>query len=140
MVSSWDRIQKVNCGNTLRAESLVLRIWFGAVSYTHLDVYKRQVKKYREGVMEFLLINHPLDCPICDQAGECDLQDQSMFYGKGESRFDEHKRAVEDKNMGPLIKTHMTRCIQCTRCVRFIEDVAGTNELGACLLYTSRCV
>ena len=99
----------------------------GMVVYTNTE----EVKKYREGVMEFLLINHPLDCPICDQAGECDLQDQSMFYGKGESRFDEHKRAVEDKNMGPLIKTHMTRCIQCTRCVRFIEDVAGTNELGA---------
>jgi NADH-quinone oxidoreductase subunit G len=89
------------------------------------------VKKAREGVMEFLLINHPLDCPICDQAGECDLQDQSMGYGKGESRFHEHKRAVEDKNMGPLVKTTMTRCIHCTRCVRFVEDVAGVPELGA---------
>jgi NADH-quinone oxidoreductase subunit G len=90
-----------------------------------------EVKAAREGVMEFLLINHPLDCPICDQAGECDLQDQSLKYGKGISRFEEHKRAVEDKYMGPLIKTHMTRCIHCTRCVRFLEDIAGTNELGA---------
>src|SRR5688572_18465269 len=89
------------------------------------------VKKAREGVMEFLLINHPLDCPICDQAGECDLQDQSMYYGKGESRYHDMKRAVEDKYMGPLVKTHMTRCIHCTRCVRFVEDVAGVPELGA---------
>jgi NADH-quinone oxidoreductase subunit G len=89
------------------------------------------VKKAREGVMEFLLANHPLDCPICDQAGECDLQDQAYQYGKGESDFHEHKRAVKDKNMGPLIKTQMTRCIHCTRCVRFIEDVAGTTEIGA---------
>ena len=89
------------------------------------------VKKAREGVMEFLLINHPLDCPICDQGGECDLQDQAMTYGKGESRYKEHKRAVKDKYMGPLVKTHMTRCIHCTRCVRFLEDVAGTPELGA---------
>ncbi|MBS0236504.1 MAG: NADH-quinone oxidoreductase subunit G [Proteobacteria bacterium] len=89
------------------------------------------VKKAREGVMEFLLINHPLDCPICDQGGECDLQDQAMAYGRGTSRFSEHKRAVKDKYMGPLIKTHMTRCIHCTRCVRFMEDVAGVPELGA---------
>jgi NADH-quinone oxidoreductase subunit G len=89
------------------------------------------VKKAREGVMEFLLANHPLDCPICDQAGECDLQDQAFQYGKRESNYHEHKRAVKDKNMGPLIKTQMTRCIHCTRCVRFIEDVAGTCELGA---------
>jgi NADH-quinone oxidoreductase subunit G len=89
------------------------------------------VKKAREGVMEFLLINHPLDCPICDQGGECDLQDQAMYYGKGESRFHDMKRAVEDKYMGPLVKTHMTRCIHCTRCVRFVEDVAGVPELGA---------
>lgn len=89
------------------------------------------VKKAREGVMEFLLANHPLDCPICDQGGECDLQDQAYQYGKGISEFDEHKRSVKDKNMGPLIKTHMTRCIHCTRCVRFIEDIAGTTELGA---------
>jgi NADH-quinone oxidoreductase subunit G len=89
------------------------------------------VRKAREGVMEFLLINHPLDCPICDQGGECDLQDQAMYYGKGESRCDENKRAVEEKYMGPLIKTAMTRCIHCTRCIRFMEDVAGVPELGA---------
>jgi NADH-quinone oxidoreductase subunit G len=89
------------------------------------------VKKAREGVMEFLLINHPLDCPICDQGGECDLQDQAMAYGFGASRFDENKRAVEEKYLGPLIKTHMTRCIHCTRCVRFMTEVAGVEELGA---------
>jgi NADH-quinone oxidoreductase subunit G len=89
------------------------------------------VKKAREGVMEFLLINHPLDCPICDQGGECDLQDQAMAYGKGYSRFDENKRAVTEKHMGPLIKTVMTRCIHCTRCVRFSEEVAGVEEIGA---------
>ena len=88
------------------------------------------VKKAREGVMEFLLINHPLDCPICDQGGECDLQDQAMSYGRSSSRFDENKRSVDDKYMGPIIKTAMTRCIQCTRCVRFAEEVAGTPELG----------
>ncbi len=90
-----------------------------------------KVKKAREGVMEFLLINHPLDCPICDQGGECDLQDQSVAYGRGGSRYDENKRAVTEKHMGPLVKTVMTRCIHCTRCVRFIEEVAGTNEVGA---------
>jgi NADH-quinone oxidoreductase subunit G len=89
------------------------------------------VKKAREGVMEFLLINHPLDCPICDQGGECDLQDQAMAYGIGGSRYHENKRAVEEKNLGPLIKTIMTRCIQCTRCVRFMTEVAGVEELGA---------
>ena len=89
------------------------------------------VKKAREGVMEFLLINHPLDCPICDQGGECDLQDQSVAYGRGASRFDENKRAVTEKYMGPLVKTAMTRCIQCTRCVRFAEEVAGIEEIGA---------
>nr|WP_314447140.1 NADH-quinone oxidoreductase subunit NuoG [uncultured Sphingomonas sp.] len=88
------------------------------------------VKKAREGVMEFLLINHPLDCPICDQGGECDLQDQAMAYGRSSSRFNENKRSVDDKYMGPVIKTAMTRCIQCTRCVRFAEEVAGTPELG----------
>ncbi len=88
------------------------------------------VKKAREGVMEFLLINHPLDCPICDQGGECDLQDQAMAYGDKSSRFDENKRAVEDKNIGPLIKTQMTRCIHCTRCVRFMTEIAGVEELG----------
>jgi NADH-quinone oxidoreductase subunit G len=90
------------------------------------------VKKAREGVMEFLLINHPLDCPICDQGGECDLQDQAMAYGRANfHRFKENKRAVEDKYMGPLIKTIMTRCIQCTRCVRFATEVAGVPDLGA---------
>ncbi len=90
-----------------------------------------QVKKAREGVMEFLLINHPLDCPICDQGGECDLQDQSVAYGKGATRFHENKRAVKEKYMGPLINTVMTRCIHCTRCVRFAEEVAGVEEIGA---------
>ncbi len=89
------------------------------------------VKNAREGVMEFLLINHPLDCPICDQGGECDLQDQSMAYGKGHSRYTENKRAVTEKYMGPIVKTIMTRCIQCTRCVRFAEEVAGVEEIGA---------
>jgi NADH-quinone oxidoreductase subunit G len=89
------------------------------------------VKHAREGIMEFLLINHPLDCPICDQGGECDLQDQAMAYGRGQSRFAENKRAVTDKYMGPIVKTIMTRCIQCTRCVRFAEEVAGVEEIGA---------
>src|SRR4051812_27129679 len=88
------------------------------------------VKKAREGVMEFLLINHPLDCPICDQGGECDLQDQAMAYGRSGSRYEENKRAVDDKYMGPVIKTSMTRCIQCTRCIRFSEEVAGVEEIG----------
>ncbi|WP_095011102.1 NADH-quinone oxidoreductase subunit NuoG [Tsuneonella mangrovi] len=89
------------------------------------------VKQAREGVMEFLLINHPLDCPICDQGGECDLQDQSVAYGRGGSRYHENKRAVTEKYMGPLIKTVMTRCIHCTRCVRFSEEIAGVDEIGA---------
>ena len=87
--------------------------------------------KARKGVMEFLLINHPLDCPICDQGGECDLQDQALFYGADQSRFQENKRAVADKDMGPLIETTMTRCIHCTRCVRFAEEVAGVPVIGA---------
>ena len=89
------------------------------------------VKHAREGIMEFLLINHPLDCPICDQGGECDLQDQAMAYGRGHSRFQENKRAVTEKYMGPIVKTIMTRCIQCTRCVRFAEEVSGVEEIGA---------
>src|SRR5262245_14591358 len=89
------------------------------------------VKKAREGVMEFLIINHQLDCPICDQSGECDLQDQAMAYGFGGSRFGLNKRAVEEKYLGPLIKTFMNRCIHCTRCVRFMTEVAGVEELGA---------
>ena len=90
-----------------------------------------EIRKAREGVMEFLLINHPLDCPICDQGGECDLQDQAMAYGKDHSRFHENKRAVKEKYMGPLIKTIVTRCIHCTRCVRFATEVAGIENLGA---------
>ena len=89
------------------------------------------VKKAREGVLEFLLINHPLDCPICDQGGECDLQDQTMAYGFDAGRFQDNKRAVEDKYLGPLIETYMTRCIHCTRCIRFMTEVAGVEELGA---------
>lgn len=95
----------------------------------HTDTPK--VHKAREGVMEFLLINHPLDCPICDQGGECDLQDQAFKYGNGGSRFVENKRAIQDKYMGPLIKTAMTRCIHCTRCIRFATEVAGVEEMGA---------
>ena len=89
------------------------------------------VRKARRGVMEFLLINHPLDCPICDQGGECDLQDQAMAYGFDRSRYEENKRAVPEKEMGPLIKTIMTRCIHCTRCIRFAAEVAGVEEIGA---------
>jgi NADH-quinone oxidoreductase subunit G len=89
------------------------------------------VEKARKGVMEFLLANHPLDCPVCDQGGECDLQDQSMFYGVDKSRYKENKREVPEKNMGPLIKTQMTRCIHCTRCIRFATEVAGIPEIGA---------
>ena len=100
-------------------------------SPNRVDTRTPLVKKAREGVMEFLLINHPLDCPICDQGGECDLQDQAMAYGGGGSRYDENKRAVDEKHLGPLIKTHMTRCIQCTRCVRFMTEIAGVEELGA---------
>ena len=90
-----------------------------------------KIEKSRKGVMEFLLANHPLDCPVCDQGGECDLQDQSMFYGIDKSRFKENKRFVPDKNMGPLIKTQMTRCIHCTRCIRVATEIAGVPELGA---------
>ena len=89
------------------------------------------VEKARKGVMEFLLVNHPLDCPVCDQGGECDLQDQSMFYGIDKTRYKENKRYVPEKYMGPLIKTHMTRCIHCTRCIRFATEIAGVEELGA---------
>ena len=96
-----------------------------------LSTRSPMVKKAREGVMEFLLINHPLDCPICDQGGECDLQDQAMAYGVDASRYAENKRAVEDKYIGALVKTIMTRCIHCTRCIRFVTEVAGVPELGA---------
>jgi NADH-quinone oxidoreductase subunit G len=107
--------------------SCAMPVGDGMVIRTDTDL----VKKAREGVMEFLLINHPLDCPICDQGGECDLQDQAMGYGYDRSRFAEHKRAVDDKNLGPLVKTIMTRCIHCTRCVRFATEIAGVPELGA---------
>ena len=90
-----------------------------------------RVKNAREGIMEFLLINHPLDCPICDQGGECDLQDQSLAYGHGISRYEQDKRSVENKDMGPFIKTEMTRCIHCTRCVRFSSEITGVDEIGA---------
>ncbi|HLJ64562.1 MAG TPA: NADH-quinone oxidoreductase subunit NuoG, partial [Stellaceae bacterium] len=90
-----------------------------------------KARKARRGVMEFLLINHPLDCPICDQGGECDLQDQAMAYGFDRGRFQENKRAVKDKDFGPLVATSMTRCIHCTRCVRFATEIAGVEELGA---------
>jgi NADH-quinone oxidoreductase subunit G len=99
----------------------------GMVIHTDSD----KAKKARKGVMEFLLINHPLDCPICDQGGECDLQDQAMAYGFDRGRFQENKRAVKEKDFGPLVATSMTRCIHCTRCIRFLTDVAGVEELGA---------
>ena len=98
----------------------------GMIIKTNTDL----VKKARKGVMEFLLINHPLDCPICDQAGECDLQDQALHYGFDKSRYEENKRAVQNKHMGPLVSTIMTRCIHCTRCVRFSTEVAGVDDLG----------
>ena len=93
----------------------------GMVIHTDTEM----VRKGRRGVMEFLLINHPLDCPICDQGGECDLQDEAMGYGRDYSRYDESKRAVGQKDWGPLVKTIMTRCIHCTRCIRFVTEVAG---------------
>ena len=102
-----------------------------AVEGMKIKTNTRMVEKARKGVMEFLLANHPLDCPVCDQGGECDLQDQSLYYGFDKSRFKENKREVKDKYMGPLIKTIMTRCIHCTRCVRFATEVAGVTELGA---------
>lgn len=88
------------------------------------------VKKARENVLEFLLLNHPLDCPICDQGGDCDLQDQSLFFGFTKRRFYKFKRSVSDKNLGPIVKTVMTRCIHCTRCVRFATEIAGVEDLG----------
>lgn len=107
--------------------SCAMQVAEGQVIYTNTEM----VKKAREGVMEFLLINHPLDCPICDQGGECDLQDQSVKYGGGTSRYELNKRSVKEKYMGPLIKTQMNRCIHCTRCIRFAEEVAGVPELGS---------
>ena len=102
-----------------------------AVEGMNIKTNTEFVEKARKGIMEFLLANHPLDCPVCDQGGECDLQDQSLYYGVDKSRFSENKRAVKDKYMGPLIKTQMTRCIHCTRCVRFATEVAGVPEIGA---------
>lgn len=99
---------------------------------TELNIYTNtvQVKKSREAVMEFLLMNHPLDCPICDQAGECDSQDLALVYGADHGRFYDYKRNVEDKNCGPIIKTSMNRCILCTRCIRYATDLAGFNSFG----------
>lgn len=88
------------------------------------------IKKARENILEFLLLNHPLDCPICDQGGDCDLQDQSLFFGFTKRRFYKFKRVVSDKNLGPIVKTVMTRCIHCTRCVRFSTEIAGVEDLG----------
>ena len=102
-----------------------------AVEGMNIKTNTKFVEKARQGVMEFLLANHPLDCPVCDQGGECDLQDQSLYYGVDKSRFIENKREVKDKYMGPLIKTQMTRCIHCTRCVRFATEIAGVPEIGA---------
>ncbi|MEY3197013.1 MAG: hypothetical protein RLZZ59_381, partial [Pseudomonadota bacterium] len=107
--------------------SCAMPISEGMIVHTNTE----KVKKAREGVMEFLLINHPLDCPICDQGGECDLQDQAFKYGSGKSRYNEAKRAVVEKDMGPLVKTEMTRCIHCMRCVRFATDIAGVEEIGS---------
>lgn len=99
---------------------------------TDMQIYTNtiKVKKAREGILEFLLINHPLDCPICDQGGECDLQDITKIYGSDKGRFYEYKRSVFDKNFGPLIKTSMNRCIHCTRCIRYIKDICGLINLG----------
>jgi NADH dehydrogenase/NADH:ubiquinone oxidoreductase subunit G len=97
----------------------------------NINTDSKRVKKARESIMEFLLINHPLDCPICDQGGECDLQDISMVFGSDRGRFYEYqKRAVFDKDFGPFIKAYMTRCIHCTRCVRFLNEISGTDDLG----------
>lgn len=103
----------------------------GGSLFSH-DIYYNSVlvKKARENVLEFLLLNHPLDCPICDQGGECDLQDQSLYFGFVKRRFFNFKRVVSDKNLGPIVKTVMTRCIHCTRCIRFGQEIAGLEELG----------
>jgi NADH dehydrogenase/NADH:ubiquinone oxidoreductase subunit G len=102
------------------------------IFFSNMQVYTNtlKVKKAREGVLEFLLINHPLDCPICDQGGECDLQDLAKLYGSDKGRFYEYKRSVFDKNFGPFIKTSMNRCIHCTRCIRYITEVCGVQDLG----------
>ena len=118
---------EVQPGPPKPAASCAMPVGDGMKVMTNSDM----VQKARRGVMEMLLINHPLDCPICDQGGECDLQDQALYYGLDRSRFEENKRAVPDKDFGPLIKTQMTRCIHCTRCVRFATEIAGVEELGA---------
>ncbi len=115
----------------ISSPKLIASCSFPAENNMIIETNSIKVQKARAGVMEFLLINHPLDCPICDQGGECDLQDQSFKYGKGKSRYIENKRSVTEKYLGPLIKTHMTRCIHCTRCIRFASDVAGIDEIGA---------
>ncbi|CAH58153.1 NADH-quinone oxidoreductase subunit G [Ehrlichia ruminantium] len=117
---------EISGGPPKPAASCAIPVAEGMVVKTNTD----KIKKAREGILEFLLINHPLDCPICDQGGECDLQDQTMLYGRGKSRYKEKKRAVKKKNFGPLIENAMTRCIHCTRCIRFLSDVAGSYELG----------
>ena len=114
-----------------KAPQLVASCAMPVTEGMNIKTNTEKVEKAREGVMEFLLVNHPLDCPVCDQGGECDLQDQSMFYGVDKSRYKENKRYVPDKYMGPLIKTQMTRCIHCTRCIRFATEIAGVTELGA---------
>jgi NADH dehydrogenase (ubiquinone) Fe-S protein 1 len=101
-----------------------------ALSNNNLYHDSALIKKARENILEFLLLNHPLDCPICDQGGDCDLQDQSLFFGSTKRRFYKFKRIVADKNLGPIVKTVMTRCIHCTRCVRFANEIAGTDNLG----------
>ncbi len=117
---------QVEGGPPKPAASCAMPAGDGMVVHTNSEM----VKKAREGVMEFMLINHPLDCPICDQGGECDLQDFSITYGRGKSRYREAKRAVKDKSYGPLVKPTMTRCIHCTRCIRFMTDIAGCDDLG----------
>lgn len=113
-----------------RSPKLVASCAMAVMDEMVIKTNTEKVKKAREGVLEFLLLNHPLDCPICDQGGECDLQDQAMVFGSDRGRFYESKRSVEDKYCGPLVKTIMTRCIHCTRCVRFGTEVAGVEQLG----------
>ena len=124
-------VDVIDMGNGRPAPKLQTSCSMDAVEGMKVETMNEKVKDAKELVMEYLLINHPLDCPICDQGGECDLQDQAMAYGFDRSRFQENKRAVADKNLGPLVETHMTRCIHCTRCIRFSTEVAGVEVLGA---------